>query len=104
KKAKVAVRCPWSDERSGAIRRTETIHVGLGAPGTTLTIPAEQGADASAQPEEPLDHGGRRAESRDHRGPHVVGGTACAAPRQPAPPRGFQRDVRPASVRAKPAP
>src|SRR5215468_5869347 len=58
--AEVSVWCPWSDQGLGAIRRAETIRVGLGIPRRTLVIPPEQGADAAAQPEQCLDHRGRR--------------------------------------------
>src|SRR5439155_507874 len=77
--AEASVRGPRSDQGPGAIRRAETIRVGFSAPSRTLVIPSEQGADAAAQPEEPLDHRGRRLEPRDHHGPQILDSAAGAA-------------------------
>src|SRR2546428_3377546 len=99
--AKVSVRCPWSDQGLGAIRRAETIRVGFRVPSRTLVIPPEQAADAAPQPEEPLDHRRRRRAPRDHDSPQVLDRTAGAATREGNRPRVLQRDVVQQCVHAK---
>src|SRR5215468_1678011 len=99
--AEVSVRCPWSDQRPGAIRRAETIRVGLGIPPRTLAIPPEQGADAAPQPQKCLDYRGRRLAPRDHHGPHVLDGTAGAPTRERNCPGVLQWDVMQQCMHAK---
>src|SRR5215470_19052405 len=91
--AKASVWCPWSDLGPGTIRRAETLCVGFSVPSRTLVIPPQQGADAAPQPEEPLDHRGRRLAPREHHGPQLLDRTAGAAARERNRPRVLQRDV-----------
>src|SRR6185436_10639890 len=63
--------------------------------------PPEQVTDAAPQPEEPLDHRGRRRAPGNHHGPQVLDRTSRAAPRERNRPCVLQRDVVEQCVHAK---
>jgi hypothetical protein len=98
-------RCTRRGSRTKAlvfpIPTTIAVRVGFSVPNRTPVIPPEQCSDTAPQPEEPLDHRGRRRASRDHHRPQVLDRSARPATREPDHPHVLQRDVMEQCMHAK---